>query len=426
WTIGLISKATAEVNKNFKFTAGIDWRTAEIEHYREVRDLLGGDYYLDLDRSGNPLSDFWTMEDAKRRLGDRINYDFTNNVNWIGFFGQGEYIKEGVSLYGMAGYSQIRYRHTNRFIDDGTGNPLVVESDWISGFQVKGGASYMLTGNLQAYANLGWVSKVPIFDNVINDRTGSKATNPKNEKFASYEAGLNFWSNNGKFMAKVNFYYTTWKDRANSRNVTNADGTEGLIFITGMNSLHEGLEIETAFQPNRFFRFDGSASIANWKYTDDVKGIYKDYSAGDAQDVEYNFYVKDLKVGDAPQTQFALAGTVYPVTGFQTRVEVRHYRDHYSNWDPFSRTNPEDRVQGWKVPNYTVVDLHAQYYLPFNFGRFRPQIFLHVFNLLDETYIQDSTDNSRFNAWDKDHDADDAEVFFGLPRFWNLGLKLDF
>jgi len=29
-----------------KVQLGIDWRTAGIEHAREVRDLLGGDYFV--------------------------------------------------------------------------------------------------------------------------------------------------------------------------------------------------------------------------------------------------------------------------------------------------------------------------------------------------------------------------------------------
>ena len=53
-------------------------------------------------------------------------------------------------------------------------------------------------------------------------------------------------------------------------------------------------------------------------------------------------------------------------------------------------------------------------------------LFAHVFNALDATFIQDATDNSRYNAWDKDHDADDAEVFFGLPRTFNIGLSLTY
>jgi len=52
------------------------------------------------------------------------------------------------------------------------------------------------------------------------------------------------------------------------------------------------------------------------------------------------------------------------------------------------------------------------------------RVFAHVFNLLNDTYIQDATDNSSYNAFDKDHDADDAEVFFGARRSINLGVEI--
>jgi hypothetical protein len=54
------------------------------------------------------------------------------------------------------------------------------------------------------------------------------------------------------------------------------------------------------------------------------------------------------------------------------------------------------------------------------------QAFLHVFNLTDAVYIQDAVDNSQYNAWDSDHDADSAEVFFGRPRYMNMGLTVRF
>jgi hypothetical protein len=53
-------------------------------------------------------------------------------------------------------------------------------------------------------------------------------------------------------------------------------------------------------------------------------------------------------------------------------------------------------------------------------------LFLNEFNLLNETYIQDSVDNSRFNRFDGDHDADDAEVFLGLLRRYNFGVRINF
>ena len=46
---------------------GLDWRTAGIEHAREVRDLLGGDYYVD-------YADDNFEEGKVVRLGDIIAY----------------------------------------------------------------------------------------------------------------------------------------------------------------------------------------------------------------------------------------------------------------------------------------------------------------------------------------------------------------
>ncbi len=425
WTIGGISKANYKFSKYFNTTIGIDLRTAEIEHYREIRDLLGGDFF-DPRTVDEPVSDFWTGNDFSRGLGDKVDYDFTNNVDWLGVFGQGEYSKGRVTAYGMAGYSQIKYKHTNHFLADDNGRELEVESDWIDGIQAKGGAGYRANRNVHVYGNIGYVAKVPIFDNVISDRTGSLATDPQNEKFISFEAGANINALENQLNFKASLYHTTWNDRANSIAITNPDGTEGLVFITGMDARHQGVEFEAAYQPNRFFRFDGAASVGNWEYTDDVEGYYKDYATGGAQEDTVSYFVDGLKVGDAPQTQFALAGSVYPVRGLMGQLAVRHYRDHYADWDPFSRQDPNDRKQSWKAPSYSVIDLHAYYKLPLNVRGVNPQLFLHVFNLLDELYIQDATDNSQFNSFDQDHDADDAEVFFGLPRFFNLGIQFNF
>ena len=73
-----------------------------------------------------------------------------------------------------------------------------------------------------------------------------------------------------------------------------------------------------------------------------------------------------------------------------------------------------------------VFDLHASYNLPINSLPFDVQIFGHVFNVFDTVYIQDATDNSQYNAWDYDHDADDAEVYIGRPRTVNFGTRITF
>ncbi len=438
WTIGAISKAYYKVNDNLKTSVGIDWRTAEIDHFREVRDLLGGDYFYD------ESNDFWTEEQRQRKLGDKVDYSFTNTVDWFGFYGQAEYSKDKLTTYGTYGWSTIKYTYVNHFLDDGNGKEVTAETDNINGFQLKGGASYRLTSAVDVYGNLGYVSKVPIFDAVIDDRDGTKASDPKNEKFTSVETGVNFHGFDGKLTLKGSFYYTMWADRSNTKYVQNEDGSEGLIFLTGMDQRHMGLELEAAYQPIPLIRFDAAASIANWEYTDDVTGKYKDYDAATV-DQEETYYVKDLKVGDAPQTQFALAGSIFPVKGLMAQVVMKYNRDHYADWDPFSRTDelyPADGgdrgVESWKAPDYAVFDFHANYNIPLNWKGVQLQMYAHIFNLLDTEYIQDALDNSPYNAWgvysssegriipNNPHQADAAEVFFGLPRTFNVGLTFTY
>ena len=70
--------------------------------------------------------------------------------------------------------------------------------------------------------------------------------------------------------------------------------------------------------------------------------------------------------------------------------------------------------QSWKIPGYGIVDLNASYDLPFEFGGASATVVLNVRNLFDEVYVQDATDNSRYNAIPfrvNSHRANAAEVF---------------
>ena len=418
WTIGAISKANYKFSDAVNAVVGIDWRTAEIEHYREVRDLLGGEYFIKTADDFNP--------NQKVGLGDKMAYNFTNTVDWLGFFAQGEYKSARLTAVGMGGYSMIKYAHTNHFMDDGTGNELSRESDQITGYQLKGGASYRITSAVNVYGNAGYVSKVPIFDAVINDQTGDYVDNKGNEKFISLEAGMATQLLDGMLNLKGNFYHTIWENRT----LTQSDydiisDDEGIIVITGMDAQHTGFEFEAAYQPINLIRFDAAASIGSWKNTSDADALYKDY--GGKPDTSFSIYVKDLKTGDAPQTQFALSASVLPVNGLMMQAVFRYYANHYADWNAITRTDVDDRAQSWKAPNYGVIDFHAAYDLPFELAGIRPQLFAHVFNVLDTEYIMDAVDNSEYNGYTSNgtnHSADDAEVYFGLPRMFNIGLSL--
>jgi len=437
WAIGALSKLQYKIDERIKTSFGLDWRTAEIKHFREVRNLLGGDYYR---WTGN---EFDTNEAAyQKKLGGKIDYNNTNNVDWIGGYAQGEYSEGKLTATGMGGISAVKYYYTDHFNTADTlanGEPdidsgeFTSESGWVTGFQVKGGSSYKLNDNIGFFGNAGYVNKCPIFDEVINDWTGEPIEDPKNEKFTSVEAGFNFVGLDGLFNIKGNVYLTNWNDESKSIGVEDPTGEDVKVFISGIDSRHKGIELEAHSHPIPLVKFDLSFSKGWWLYLNDLTARYE--IQGQGYDTLY-CYVKDLKVGDAPQTQLALGATLYPVKGLRANISYKYFCDFYAGWDPFSRQDPSDRKQSWKIPDYSIVDLHLSYKLPTVVKGLDIEAFTHIFNLFDEVYVQDATDNSAFNAWayydpvlhqsviNYPHTGSAAEVFFGLPRRFNAGLSI--
>ena len=214
------------------------------------------------------------------------------------------------------------------------------------------------------------------------------STNPENEKFTAFELGLNTRSNDGAIAGSLNLYNTAWNDRVATKVVQNIDGDDDIIYLTGINQVHSGVEAELAAQLNDMFRLDIGFSYGNWVYTDDASGTYRD---SEGSDQSYSYALKDLKVGDMPQSGFNLGLSASPVEGSSIQLTYRGYTLYYSDWDPTSReysgSEAPDRVQSFRIPNYGLLDLNASYDIPFEYNGAKAQVVLNVRNLLDEVYI---------------------------------------
>ena len=437
-TYGLISKMNYDVNDDLEVQVGIDWRTAGIEHAREVRDLIGGDYYVD-------FADDMAPDGKKVGLGDIIAYHNETTVDWFGAFIQGKYDIQKFNLYGMSGISTIGYSYLDHFggewsTFDGTGAPTYskkdkVTADNITTFQVKGGGVFNLDDRMSAFANLGYVEKPPILDNVIS-YDGTVATNPDNEKFQSFEVGGKY--NSDLVAVKGSYYNTQWKDRNLTRNVETGAGDSGdtdIIYLEGVNQSHSGVEVEAKVALHEMVELDFAFSKGDWFFDGDAKGDYLEQEYNDDGQIigqmstEYTYALNNLKVGDMPQTAYVGGLTLKPIAGLNIQGLLKVYDDNYADWSPDSREVEDDgvdRAQGWKAPGYNKLDLHLSYKLP-EIAGLDLTVHGHVFNALDNVYVQDATDNSKYNGYgDKMHKAHNAEVFLGTPRYYNLGLTVNF
>ena len=425
-TYGLISKLNFNVSDALEMQVGLDWRTAGIEHAREVRDLLGGDYYVD-------YADDNFEEGKVVKLGDIIAYHNETTVDWLGGFVQANYTTDKMNVYGMGGVSQIEYSYQDHF----TVENEVIKADPISTMQVKGGAMFNINDDMKVFFNTGLVEKAPIMDNVIY-YDGTVASDPSNEKFLHNEFGVNYRF--GKLGLNASAYNTDWQDRNLTKSVTTGQGSSGdtdIIFLTGVNQKHQGLELETNYMVNDMLDLMFVASFGNWKFDGDADGTYQETeynSEGQAvgfKTTEYAYALDGLYVGDMPQTAYVLGMTLKPVKGLMLQAIHKTYDKNYSDWSPSARefdgTNDDaDRSQVWEAPGYSKLDLHMSYKLPTIKG-LDMMLTGHIFNVLDEVYVQDAVDNSQYNSWGtKEHLAHNAEVFLGTPRYANIGLTINF
>jgi iron complex outermembrane recepter protein len=465
-TLGLLSKLNYDVSSDLRAQVGIDYRSARIYHVKTIRDLLGGDYFSTSD------SEF-DADNGQGGLGDPVDYNFTNYVNWLGLFGQVEYSMDALKTYAMAGLTSVKYSHWNHFKDannydysyvqakDGSGldfveglgdatgghaNDLFIEADPITTFQVKGGVLYELGSalsilnvipvvgkvydNADVWFNFGLIDKAPIFDQVIQDWDATMATDPKNEKFTAFEFGLNTQSNDGSLAGSFNLYNTAWNDRIATKVVQNQDGDDDIIYLSGINQNHFGIETEFAAKINDMFRIDVGFGYGKWNFTDDATGTYRD---SDNSEATYNYSIKDLPAGDMPQTSLNIGLTASPIDGSMIQLTYRFYTRNFADWSPTSREFSEgdspDRKYPWEAPDYGIMDLNVSYDIPYEFNGINASVVLNVRNLLDEVYVQDALDNSRYNAYPfriNNHSANAAEVYLGMPTSYNLGLKINF
>ena len=429
WTVGNISKLTFDTGSGVTVEGGIDVRTASIDHYREVRDLLGGAYYLD-------SSDEFATAARQTGLGDKVDYSNNNTVNWGGGYLQAELDRDQFTAFAMGGVTAISYNYEDFFTRDPNNSEqtLQLESGTIPGFTVKTGGLFRASEALGVFANVGYISKVPIFDGVINDAAGVVNDDVQNEDILSFEAGVNYRTRIGA--VKLSAYRTNWDNRTVSRGVTfrdpsTNDDIDATVFLRGVEQVNQGVELEVALQPIQYVRLDAGLSVGDWSYSNNVTGTFR-LDDRSADPVTETYYIAGLKVGDQPQTQLAYGLSFFPVEGLDLQVLGRTYSRYYAGFDPLTRTDGADvdaegdPTQSWRVPGYTVLDLNASFELPLSTLPFGLAITANVFNALDATYILDATDNSSFNGFDGDHDADDAEVFFGLPRRFNVGIRLTY
>ncbi|PKL85610.1 MAG: hypothetical protein CVV22_06815 [Ignavibacteriae bacterium HGW-Ignavibacteriae-1] len=414
--VGYLGTADFTISENSKFQGGIDFRYYEGYHWREIRNLLGGDYYIDMadstvDYKSNPQA-------AVKGLGDKIGYHNDGIVRQAGAFLQYEYKKRNLTTYANVTTSlnsQKRFDYFRRSDMPGSN-----ESDWQNflGFTVKTGANYNLSKIFNIYGNVGYYSLPPLIDAIF--RLNNTVYNTVgNEEVMGFELGVGSWTRELK--TNLNLYYTIWNNQTLRYRRFDENDNEFNFTLPGLDALHMGAEFDMEWRPIRDLRLRGMVSIGNWTWTSDIIGEYSpEESPTTIFPVEA--YLDGIKVGDAAQTSFSFSATYYPIRRSSISLSYRHFSNYFADFDPEFRTAAQKGIQPWELPSYGIFNLFMRYTIPMR-SIVGVSLMANVLNMLDTKYIADAED-ARINSGGDP--ADRARVYFGRPRTFVIGLELEF
>ncbi|SMO44547.1 Outer membrane receptor proteins, mostly Fe transport [Saccharicrinis carchari] len=420
---GAISTYNTRVN-SIDFYGGIDFRYYEGDHNNEIEDLLGGAFFIDPYRARvahkkNDLS--FTQKELLH--GDKIYRDYVGHVMWSGTFAQAEYNKGRLAAFLSGALSNTTYwRVDNMYYAENE-----KKSDKIDfiGFSVKGGANYNLTDIHNVFANIGYFSRAPIFDDVFLSSNNSNSMNDgaENEKIFSTEVGYGLRT--AQVHANLNLYRTEWRDKSFTDAIDSQDPDLGRVNAQGVNALHQGIELDLKYKPTKNLEITAMGSYGDWQWVDDVEAFMMDRDGNlvnrdkeivtdpnEAEKVLLN--IGDVHIGDAAQTTAALGVNYNFLDGFKVGIDYNYYDRLFADYGNIDDLEGEDT---WQVPSANVFDANASY--RFKFGSFDASLFGKVSNLFDAVYITDAESGSN-DTWK------DAYVFYGFGRTWSVSLKLNF
>ncbi|SDB64069.1 Outer membrane receptor proteins, mostly Fe transport [Flavobacteriaceae bacterium MAR_2010_188] len=404
---GVISTLKTDLSDDFVLLTGLDVRDYKGIHFREVTDLLGGQYL--------PVDDDVNNPNQAAVVGDKISYYNDGLVSWLGAFGQLEYTMDKLSAFLAVAGSNTSYKRVDYF--QYTPDSDLRETDRYSftGYSVKGGANYNLSSNHNVFANVGYFEKAPDFDAVFpNFNNEDINANAKNEKIMSFEVGYGFRGE--KFSANLNAYRTTWRDRTETIGFQLSEDETGFANILGINALHQGIEFDFVYRATDKLKITGMASLGDWTWEDDVTDVNILNEEQEIVDV-VNVFIKDVHVGDAAQTTAAIGVNYEFLPKSNLVIDYNYFDNLYADFNPSDRNDPDFRGDTWEVPAYGIFDAAIRH--GFSFGEFEAELTARMNNVFDTEYIADAFDGT-------DSNARTALVYYGFGRTFSVGAKLKF
>jgi hypothetical protein len=448
------------VNEHITIATGITFINQKTESYRELDDLLGGDYFINVnsftERNFTGQNQF-SQNDQNNpnqilKKGDKYLYNYIMRFTKAWWWGQATFTYNKVDFFVAANYGFNSFQREGLYRNGlfAAGNESFGKGDKqnFSTYGLKGGITYKLNGRNYIFVNAGLFADAPTVDNTHFSARYRNAyvENPTTQKMYSLEGGylLRAPKLNGRLVG----YVTDRKDGVEVQRFfyEGAGGSNSMVayVMQNVNSRFIGLELALEYKMSPSLSATGVASLGQAFYTSNPDVTIHNENFVDSLPLKEKTYLNNYYLGVGPQSIYSLGFNYRSKKYWYVNLNFNYLDRNYVDPAAGRRTAQavellEPGSQQWhdvldqeKFPSAFTVDLFAgKSFLLSKSMKFLPRnTFLYVnvgvSNLLDNKSVPtNGFENARFDYEGRSADRFAPKLYYAFGRnyFINLALK---
>ena len=444
-----------EFQPNLIMTGGFALNISQTHYYESVNDLLGGDFYYDINKYAENLENDECQTDLNNpnhvaKVGDIISYNYYANRNYGRVWDQIDWIVNNFDLYlGLqAEFTQI-WREglwkSGTFADNSYGKD---EKHNFFDPSVKAGVTYAINGRNHLVANMAYMFQAPQFRDIyVSPRTRNTIVEGdlKSERINAFDLSYLYRSPIFKFRL-TGYYYTyqnlIWNRSFYCENVflntttsANSYTSQFVNFImTDINQKSLGVELGAEYKVTPTITLQAAA--ANGIHVYDNNPIFSVYDDNNATAYIQNSvaYLKDYHVSSGPETVASLGIKYNDPKNWWVSLNGNYLANMYFDVNPYNHT--EEGMLHYAQGDIRIEDVLRQtpmesaFTLDFYGGfsrRYKGYYFLvnvSINNLLNnKSTILYGYEQLRFNANNPDMFPDKYSYMYGINYFISLTVR---
>ncbi len=337
-----------------RLNIGLDARYNRTEYYKKMKDLLGGDYWLDVDKYAE--RDF---------VGERV---MQNNLDYYEANGHAPIVKEG-DKYGYDYYAHVRdakvwgiWNFNTARLEGFVAGEAGYVSQWREGlyrkgsfednsqgaseklnffeYKAKGSLSYKISGANSLTASVAYMQQAPSFQSsFVSPRTRNSVT-PNLTAEKVFSADLTYDLHVGGCKARVSGYYTTIEDRSKVISIyDDLQATFTNFAMSNIDSRYAGVEVGFSIPLFKFLNLNGAVSYGDYRYTSNPLITQTADNSAEIVLSGEKVYWKGYHVESTPQTAANLGLALRTSNNIYAGIDVNYYNALYLSMNPLYRTD---------------------------------------------------------------------------------------